>query len=136
MARTPCSAREARQILAAAAELADVAVEDMAAALAAGSRGVPVPPQVARALHRAVEAARTPRSPSPALSVGILPSRHRTEEALRRLRDCQSRLAAAPTDPDALRAMDDVTYTLCVLMGRATAADALLAAEHHLSRPA
>lgn len=136
MAATPCSAREAKQILAAAAELAHVTVGEMAAAMVAGSRGVPVPAQVERALRRAVEAARTPRSPAPAPPVGITPSRSRTQEVLMRLRDCQARLAAAPTDPDALRAMDDVTYTLCVLMGRATAADALLAAEHHLARSA
>ncbi|AZM87382.1 DUF5133 domain-containing protein [Streptomyces sp. W1SF4] len=132
MAATPCSAREAKQILLTAAERARITAAQAAEAMVAGSLGLPVPGRVQRALHRAVQAARTPLPRGAFQGVGILPSRLRTEEVLTRLRGCQARLAAAPTDPGTLRAMDDVAYTLCVLMGRPTTHEAVLAAERHL----
>ncbi|MFD3536748.1 DUF5133 domain-containing protein [Streptomyces sp. NPDC058664] len=134
MAAAPCSAGEARRILAAAADLAGVTVHDLAAAVAVAPGGTPTPVHVERALRRAVEAARTSAAPT-APPVGLAPSRERTEEVLTRLRGCQARLAAAPEDPAAVRAMDDVAYTMCVLMGRPTTYDAVLAAERHLAAP-
>ncbi|MGW0390695.1 DUF5133 domain-containing protein [Streptomyces sp. NPDC003042] len=135
MAMTPCSAREAKQILATAAASARVAVVELAGAIVAGARGVPVPAHVERALRRAVETARTPApagdgEPS---RRGLLPSRASTGEILARFRDCRARLSVEPADEEARRAMDDVVYTLCVLMGRSTAHDAVTAAERHLA---
>ncbi|MFF1512207.1 DUF5133 domain-containing protein [Streptomyces sp. NPDC058326] len=135
MAAAPCSAGEARRILATAADLAGVTVHDLAAAVAVGPGGTPSPVHVERALRRAVAAAHTSTAAA-ALSVGLAPSRERTEEVLTRLRGCQARLAAAPEDPAAVRAMDDVAYTICVLMGRPTTHSAVLAAERHLAAPA
>ncbi|MFJ8660263.1 DUF5133 domain-containing protein [Streptomyces sp. NPDC093795] len=131
MAATPCTARDAKRILAAAADLAQMSVHDLAVVVAAGAEGTPPPVRIERALRRAVEAART-SAVQAALSVGLAPNRERTEEVLTRLRGCQARLAAAPGDPAAVRAMDDAAYTLCVLMGRPTTHDAVLAAERHL----
>ncbi|MGW6856988.1 DUF5133 domain-containing protein [Streptomyces xanthophaeus] len=132
MAATPCPARDARCILAAAAALADVSVDDLAAAMAGSAAGPPLPVHLERALRRAVEAARTSGVPS-VRPAGIRPHPARTEEALTRLQDCRARLAAAPGDPDALRAMDDAAYTLCVLVGRPVAHEAVLAAEEQLA---
>ncbi|MET8295207.1 DUF5133 domain-containing protein [Streptomyces sp. NPDC005180] len=136
MATAPCSVREAKQILLAAAELARVTAVEVAAAMVAGTLGMPMPVGIERALRRALEAARTPPRRDAVQTVGILPSRLRTEEVLSRLRGCQARLAAAPTDPATLRAMDDVAYTLCVLMGRPSTHQAVLAAEEHLAEAA
>ncbi|MFF2195858.1 DUF5133 domain-containing protein [Streptomyces sp. NPDC058157] len=136
MAAAPCSVREAKQILLAAAELARVTAVEVAAAMVAGTLGMPMPVRIERALRRSLEAARTPHRPGAVQTVGIQPSRLRTEEVLSRLRGCQARLAAAPTDPGTLRAMDDVAYTLCVLMGRPSTHQAVLAAEQHLSAAA
>ncbi|MBT2450860.1 DUF5133 domain-containing protein [Streptomyces sp. ISL-43] len=135
MATTPCSVRDAERILATAADLANVNVLDMAAAMTAGPGGTPVPVRLERALRHAIRAARTPLRPKTART-GVLPSRTRAEEVLSRLRGCQARLAATPSDPGALRAMDDAAYTLCVLMDRPTAHEAVLAAEELLATPA
>ncbi|MFD9454007.1 DUF5133 domain-containing protein [Streptomyces sp. NPDC059985] len=134
MASTPCTARHARLILATAADLAQVSVTDLAGAMAAAPADgpAPAPGRVVRALHRAVEAARSP-STSPPPSSGPPPSRTRTEEVLSRLRGCQARLTNTPHDPGAVRAMDDAAHTLCVLMGRPSAHEAVLAAERHLA---
>ncbi|MGW7064751.1 DUF5133 domain-containing protein [Streptomyces sp. NPDC054904] len=129
---TPCSAREAHQILAAAADLARTIPDAVATALVDGARGIRVPVHLERAVRRTIEAARTPE-PAGERSRGLMPARARTEEALARLRGCQGRLAATPEDPEALRAMDDASYTLCVLMGRPTVHDAILAALEHLA---
>ncbi|MEU2117404.1 DUF5133 domain-containing protein [Streptomyces sp. NPDC016459] len=131
MAATPCTTRDAKRILAAAADLARINVHDLAVAVVAGTEGTPLPARIERALRRAVEAARTSKASAPA-SVGLAPNRQRTEEVLTRLRGCRARLAAEPGDPAAARAMDDAAYTLCVLMGRPTTHDAVLAAERHL----
>ncbi|MGW8885821.1 DUF5133 domain-containing protein [Streptomyces sp. NPDC055749] len=135
MAMTPCSRRDAKRILTAAAEAAHIAPTAMAAAMVAGSRGVPVPAHVERALRRAVEAARNP-SPSPsdaARGVALVPSRQRTEQVLSEFRRCQALLAVTPSDRSARQALDDAAYTLCVLLGRTTVHDAVDAAEQHLA---
>lgn len=131
MAVTPCSARDARWVLGVAAKAAGVTPAEVAAAMAAGSRGTAMPAVVERALHRAVATARTvsPRS----ACIGLMPSRARTEEVLAEFRACQSRLTAAPSDMRARQALDDAAYTLCVLLGRTGVHDAVLAAEQHLT---
>ncbi|MFF3861313.1 DUF5133 domain-containing protein [Streptomyces sp. NPDC002209] len=131
MAATPCTARDARRILEVAADLAHTTPDALATAMVAGTRGTPVPVHVERALHRAMDAGRIP-VPSVRRGSVLTPARARAEEVLTRLRGCQARLAAAPDDPAALRAMDDAGYTLCVLMGRATVHEAVLAAEARL----
>ncbi|MFD3872715.1 DUF5133 domain-containing protein [Streptomyces sp. NPDC058623] len=133
MASTPCTARHARLILATAADLAQVTVAELAGAMARapGEGPASAPGRVVRALHRAVEAARTPAAPTPGATPP--PSRTRTEEVLSRLRGCQARLTNTPHDPGAVRAMDDAAHTLCVLMGRPSAHEAVLAAERHLA---
>ncbi|MFD6229205.1 DUF5133 domain-containing protein [Streptomyces sp. NPDC060232] len=139
MATAPCGTREARLVLAAAAERAQVPVADFAAAVVAGAHGEPVPARWDRALRRAVEALLCPRPGQEGgrgvRGVGLLPSRARTGEVLARFRVSRERLAAAPGDGTARRAMDDVAYTLCVLMGRSTVHEAVLAAELHLAGP-
>ncbi|MEU1348693.1 DUF5133 domain-containing protein [Streptomyces sp. NPDC005775] len=131
MAVTPCSARDARRVLDAAAKAAGITPAEVAAAMAAGARGGAVPARVERALHRAVAAARSV-SPRGACVV-LMPSRSRTAEVLAEFRDCQARLTAAPSDLRARQALDDAAYTLCVLLGRTGAHDAVLAAEQHLT---
>ncbi|MFC9583550.1 DUF5133 domain-containing protein [Streptomyces yangpuensis] len=136
MALAPCGAREARLVLAAAAELVHVPVADLAAAVVAGAHGAPVPAPWERALRRAVEALRSPRpGPEGGRGIGLLPSRARTEDALARFRASRERLAATPGDATARSTMDDAAYTLCVLMGRSTVHEAVLAAERHLAGP-
>ncbi|MGW1772046.1 DUF5133 domain-containing protein [Streptomyces sp. NPDC002104] len=133
MATVPCSAREATQILQATADLAGLPAAEVAAALVATARGDAVPAHVERALHRTVLAAQSPSSPEQARETGLRPSPTRTEEVLSRLRGCQARLAQAPSDPGALRAMDDAAYTLCVLIGQPRLQNAIAAAELHLN---
>lgn len=119
-------------MLAAAAGAAHLTVEELASAMAAGARGAVVPRRVERALRRAVAAART-AGPCSAAARPLVPSRARTEEALGRFRASRARLRAAPADAEARQAMDDATYTLCVLMGRPTPYEALRAAELRLA---
>lgn len=136
MARIPCSARDARRILAAAADLADVPVDDLALAITTTPAGSLLPTRLERALRHAVEAAHTPTPASEThkqTNPALVPNAARTEEALTRLRGCQARLATTPDDPAAIRAMDDAAYTLCILMGHATTADAITAAENQLT---
>ncbi|WP_200904343.1 DUF5133 domain-containing protein [Streptomyces yangpuensis] len=136
MTLAPCGAREARLVLAAAAELVHVQVADFAAAVVAGAHGEPVPARWERALRRAVEALRSPLPGTEGgRGVGLLPSRARTEDALALFRASRERLAAAPGDATARSAMDDAAYTLCVLMGRSTVHEAVAAAERHLAGP-
>lgn len=131
MAAIPCSARDAGRVLGAAAKAAGVTSAEVAAAMAADSRGIAMPARVERALHRAVGAARAvqPR----ATHIGLMPSRARTAEVLAEFRGCQARLTDAPSDMRARQALDDAAYTLCVLLGRTGVHDAVLAAEQHLA---
>ncbi|MEU9205948.1 DUF5133 domain-containing protein [Streptomyces sp. NPDC048332] len=130
---TPCSALQAAQVLATAAEGAHVTPAQAAAAMIAGSRGATVPTHLERSLRKAIENARTP--PLAAARAAPLPGRRRTEEALAEFRRCRSRLTASPSDEKARRAVDAAADTLCVLLGRATVHDAVVAAEQRLSSP-
>ncbi|WP_187284976.1 DUF5133 domain-containing protein [Streptomyces sp. OR43] len=131
MAAIPCSARDAGRVLGAAAQAAGVTSAEVAAAMAADSRGVAMPARVERALHRAVAEARA--LPPRAAYIGLMPSRARTAEVLAEFRGRQSRLTDAPSDMRARQALDDAAYTLCVLLGRTGVHDAVLAAEEHLA---
>lgn len=133
MAVTPCPARDAGRILRAAADLALTTVEDLAAAMTTATSGVPLPTHWERSLRAAIETARTPAPSAGVRPACLMPSAARTKEVLTRLRGCQARLAASPSDPGAVRALDDAVYTLCVLMGRAVTHEAVLAAEEHLA---
>jgi len=134
MAMTPCSRRDAKRVLAVAAEAAHLTPAAMATMMVAGSHGVPVPTHVERALRAAMETARTPAPPSHApRGVALLPSRPRTDQVLREFRRCQALLAASPSERSARQALDDAAYTLCVLLGRTTVHDAVDAAEQHLA---
>ncbi|MER6319641.1 DUF5133 domain-containing protein [Streptomyces sp. NPDC001581] len=134
MALTPCSARDARVVLASAATAAHVTVAELAGAVIAAPHGTALPAHVERALRHAVEAARSPvrPAPAPAPPVAMLANRALTERLLARFRACQATLAAEPGSEDARREMDDVAYTLCVLMGRLRAYDAVMAAQDRL----
>lgn len=135
MAITPCSARDARLVLASAAAAAHVSEAELAAAMGAATQGVATPVHVERALRHAVDCARSPQSPSPAVTAPVVmrASRAGTEEVLVRFRACQARLAAEPGSEEARREMDDVTYTLCVLMGRSRAHEAVRVAMDRLA---
>ncbi|WP_405828068.1 MULTISPECIES: DUF5133 domain-containing protein [unclassified Streptomyces] len=134
MAMTPCSARDARVVLASAAAAVHVTATELAAAIVAAPQGVALPAPVERALRHAVESARSPVCPAPAAAApaAMLANRALTEKVLARFRACRARLGAEPESEDARREMDDVTYTLCVLMGRLRAHDAVTAAQDRL----
>ncbi|MFC9294037.1 DUF5133 domain-containing protein [Streptomyces sp. NPDC057011] len=118
MARTPAPARVAEQILSAAAAQAHLPVAGMAAAMAAGAHGTPLPARAERALSQAIQAARShggaPLTPEPHL----MPNLEDAEQALSRFFDARMRLAAAPADEGARRALEDSLFTLCVLMAQ------------------
>lgn len=63
MARVPCSARDARRILPAAADLAGAPVDDLALAITTTPAGSLLPTRLERALRHAVEAARSTTGP-------------------------------------------------------------------------
>ncbi|MDX3539955.1 DUF5133 domain-containing protein [Streptomyces sp. MB09-01] len=126
MATTPAPAREAEAILSAAAARAGLPEAALAAAMRQASRGVPVPARAERALRQAVQAARTATTTAPPPSGPYLvPLRADAEKALGRYFEDCLRLQAAPADADARRAFEDSLFTLCVLMGRPSAAAAL-----------
>ncbi|WP_078893414.1 DUF5133 domain-containing protein [Streptomyces sp. NRRL F-2580] len=124
MATTPAPAREAERILSAAAAGAGLPETVLAAAVLDASRGIPVPVRAERSLRRAVHSARTP-APVPSGSPHLMPLREDAEKALGRFFETRLRLTAAPADPEARRAFEDSLFTLCILMGRPCAADAL-----------
>lgn len=134
MAMTPCSARDAHVVLVSAAAAAHVTAAELAAAVVAAPQGAALPAPVERALRHAVEAARSPVCPASAAAapVAMRANRALTEKVLARFRACRARLGAEPGSEDARREMDDVTYTLCVLMGRLRAHDAVTAAQDRL----
>ncbi|GGY90095.1 DUF5133 domain-containing protein [Streptomyces avidinii] len=118
MATVPTSAHLAQEALRAAAAHADLPVAAMAEAMVAGSRGVPVPAEVQKALDDAVRAAQRRAAQSRRSGPFLMPTRTDAERALGKFFDARIRLRAAPDDPDARRAVDDAIYTLCVLMGQ------------------
>ncbi|MEU9373054.1 DUF5133 domain-containing protein [Streptomyces sp. NPDC048255] len=132
MALTPCTAPAARQILAATASTAGTTERQVTAALVGYSRGAPLPRRIERALQLAIRVARTPATEQ---TCGLLPSLTRASDALDRFRTSLARLHAAPADPEARRSLDDAAYTLCVLMGRRTAHEAMRAAEEYVAAP-
>ncbi|MFD9219054.1 DUF5133 domain-containing protein [Streptomyces sp. NPDC060064] len=51
-----------------------------------------------------------------------------------RYRAQERRVLVAPHDPRARSRFEDTVYTLCVLMGRRTAAEAVIAAERYIAQ--
>ncbi|MET9568702.1 DUF5133 domain-containing protein [Streptomyces virginiae] len=117
MATLPGPAYSAEQVLSAVAARTGLPVTEVARAMVAESRGTPLPVGLEQALNHAVQAARgsiAPRGPGTYLT----PNRADAERALSRFFDARLRLRAAPSDPEARRAVDDAIYTLCVLMAQ------------------
>ncbi|MEV6734700.1 MULTISPECIES: DUF5133 domain-containing protein [unclassified Streptomyces] len=125
MATIPAPAREAERILSAAAARAGLPETALAEAMLAASRGMPVPARAERVLRQGVHAARTPTAAASASGPYLLPLRADAERALGRFFEARLRLIAAPADPDARRAFEDSLFTLCVLMGRPSAPEAM-----------
>lgn len=130
MALTPCTAPAAGEILDVAASTAGVTVRQVADALVQYSRGVSLPRRIERAVQLAIQIARAPATERPC---GLLPGTGRAAAALDQFRRSRILLQAVPADPDARRSLDDAAYTLCVLMGRRTAHEAMLAAEEYVA---
>ncbi|MFE2167746.1 DUF5133 domain-containing protein [Streptomyces sp. NPDC059447] len=124
MATTPATARQAEHILSAAAARAGLPETVLASAVLDVSRGAPVLARAERALRQAVRMARSPHS-APSSSPCLLPLRDDAEKALGRFFETRLRLTAAPSDLAARGAFEDSLFTLCVLMGRPCAAEAL-----------
>ncbi|TDU73755.1 uncharacterized protein DUF5133 [Streptomyces sp. KS 21] len=125
MATTPATAYEAECILSAAAAQAGLPETVLAAAMREALRGVPVPARAERALREAVQASRIRGTAFQASGPYLLPLRTDAEKAVGRFFEARLRLTAAPADPEARRAFEDVLFTLCVLMGRPSAPQAL-----------
>lgn len=118
------------EILDAAARAAAVTARQVVAALAERSRGGQPPRRIERALRLAVEAARAPAAEP---SCALVPELGRVTEVLDRFRASRARLRADPADAEARQGLDDAAYTLCVLMGRRTAYQALRSAGEYVA---
>lgn len=64
----------------------------------------------------------------------LLPDKAGLAQLLRRYRTWERLVLREPHDPVRRRRLDDVAYTLCVLMGHRTAHEAIRAAESYLAR--
>ncbi|MFJ9852454.1 DUF5133 domain-containing protein [Streptomyces sp. NPDC101150] len=64
----------------------------------------------------------------------LLPDRTVLASQLRRYRVWEDLVDAEPHDAARRRRLEDVAYTLCVLTGRRTAREAVIAAESFLAR--
>ncbi|GHJ37822.1 DUF5133 domain-containing protein [Streptomyces sp. TS71-3] len=62
----------------------------------------------------------------------LLPDKPKVIRILHRYRLWERRLWDMPTDAVVRRRFEDAGYTLCILMGRRTAREAVLAAEHYV----
>ncbi|WP_330172751.1 DUF5133 domain-containing protein [Streptomyces sp. NBC_01498] len=62
----------------------------------------------------------------------LLPDKAGLAQLLRRYRTWERLVLREPHDPVRRRRLDDVAYTLCVLMGHRTVAEAVRAAESYL----
>ncbi len=62
----------------------------------------------------------------------LLPDKPQIIRLLHRYRTWERRLVTAPSNALARRRFEDTAYTLCILMGRRTAREAVLAAEHYV----
>ncbi|MFI8962816.1 DUF5133 domain-containing protein [Streptomyces sp. NPDC053493] len=61
----------------------------------------------------------------------LLPDRKTIDRLLRNYRTQERLVLSRPHDPSARRRFEDTAYTLCVLMGKRTAVEAVRAAEHY-----
>ncbi|MFI6079781.1 DUF5133 domain-containing protein [Streptomyces sp. NPDC051217] len=64
----------------------------------------------------------------------LLPDKAGLAQLLRRYRTWEQLVLQEPHNPVRRRRLDDVAYTLCVLMGHRTAHEAIRAAESYLGR--
>ncbi|MEV0372128.1 DUF5133 domain-containing protein [Streptomyces sp. NPDC050636] len=62
----------------------------------------------------------------------LLPDKNELAALLRRYRVWEHLVHTQPRDPARRRGLEDVAYTLCVLMGRRTVREAVIAAELYL----
>ncbi|UQA96764.1 DUF5133 domain-containing protein [Streptomyces halobius] len=62
----------------------------------------------------------------------LLPDKNELAAILRRYRVWEHLVRAQPHDPARRRGLEDDAYTLCVLMGRRTVREAVIAAESYL----
>jgi hypothetical protein len=62
----------------------------------------------------------------------LLPDKTRIVRLLHRYHTWERRLLAVPSSTLARRRFEDTAYTLCILMGRRTAHEAVLAAERYV----
>ncbi|CAM5281828.1 hypothetical protein SAVIM338S_00149 [Streptomyces avidinii] len=129
MAAIPGPALLAGEVLAAAAARAGVSTGELAQAMVTNPPGSALPPGIDRAVRSAVEAAR---EPAPAVGAAaeaswprLMPSRPEVERALGRFTEARVRLTESPADDEARRAVEDSVFTLCVLMGRPSAYEAV-----------
>ncbi|WP_286160395.1 DUF5133 domain-containing protein [Streptomyces yunnanensis] len=63
----------------------------------------------------------------------LLPDKSVLASLLRRYRVWERVVLADPHDPVARRRLEDLAYTLCVLMGRRTVHEAIIEAEQYLA---
>ncbi|WP_255951652.1 DUF5133 domain-containing protein [Streptomyces odontomachi] len=63
----------------------------------------------------------------------LLPDKPQVIRLLHRYHAWERRLLTAPSNPVVRRRFEDTAYTLCILMGRRTAREAVLAAERYVS---
>ncbi|GGR25800.1 DUF5133 domain-containing protein [Streptomyces roseolus] len=66
----------------------------------------------------------------------LLPDRNTVERLLRHYRTQEQRVLAGPCDLSVRRRFEDTAYTLCVLMGVRSTAEALRAAERYVATSA
>ncbi|GHH84083.1 hypothetical protein GCM10018793_47530 [Streptomyces sulfonofaciens] len=65
----------------------------------------------------------------------LLPDKPQVVRLLHRYRIWERRLGDVPSDPVVRRRFEDTAYTLCILMGRRTAREAVTAAELYVRSP-
>ncbi|MFB7632163.1 DUF5133 domain-containing protein [Streptomyces sp. NPDC056149] len=63
----------------------------------------------------------------------LLPDKSVLASLLRRYRVCERVVLADPHDPVARRRLEDLAYTLCVLMGRRNVHEAIIEGERYLA---
>ncbi|GGU75794.1 hypothetical protein GCM10010211_47150 [Streptomyces albospinus] len=63
----------------------------------------------------------------------LLPDKSVLASLLRRYRVWERMVLADPHDPAARQRLEDIAYTLCVLMGRRTVQEAIIEAERYLA---
>ncbi|MFF8261434.1 DUF5133 domain-containing protein [Streptomyces virginiae] len=127
MALVPCTAGEARRILAEVAKAAGIGSRETAEAVLASRNGGPVPAAVEDVLRRSLARARgLPGAPPGSWSP---PHADDLRRHVNHLRAARRRALAAPDDAGIRGELEEAVYALCVVMGQRSAHSAVLAAE-------